>query len=66
MGSVNKNWKAYVSFHSYGQYILFPWGYDRVVPPDYLDLQSVAQKAASVSVKSQNELNSLRDFFSGN
>lgn len=43
------NWKAYISFHSYGQYILFPWGYDRVVPPDYEDLQNVARKAASVS-----------------
>lgn len=45
------NWKAYLTFHSYGQYILFPWGYDRVVPPDYLDLQSVAQKAAAVSIQ---------------
>lgn len=43
------NWKAYVSFHSYGQYILFPWGYDRVVPPDYKDLETVGRKAAMVS-----------------
>ncbi|XP_019868142.1 carboxypeptidase B isoform X2 [Aethina tumida] len=39
-------WKAYISFHSYGQYILYPWGYDRVVPPDYQDLDRVGHKAA--------------------
>ncbi|KAF2896191.1 hypothetical protein ILUMI_09987, partial [Ignelater luminosus] len=40
-------WKAYISFHSYGQYILYPWGYDQVVPQDHGDLQAVANKAAS-------------------
>ncbi|XP_066139755.1 carboxypeptidase B-like [Euwallacea fornicatus] len=39
-------WKAYISFHSYGQYILYPWGYNRVVPPDYKDLELVGQKVA--------------------
>lgn len=43
------NWRAYVSFHSYGQYILYPWGYDRVVPQDYVDLERIARKAADVS-----------------
>ncbi|XP_046405867.1 carboxypeptidase B-like [Ischnura elegans] len=38
--------KAYVTFHSYGQYILYPWGYDRKVPPDYRDLNRVGQKMA--------------------
>lgn len=42
----NAKWRAYVSFHSYGQYILFPWGYNKVVPPDYQDLQQVGQSAA--------------------
>ncbi|KAJ8981360.1 hypothetical protein NQ317_000227 [Molorchus minor] len=41
------NWKAYVSFHSYGQYILYPWGYSRVVPPDFKDLDGVGKKAAA-------------------
>ncbi|CAD6216800.1 GSCOCG00011364001-RA-CDS [Cotesia congregata] len=41
------NFKAYLSFHSYGQYILYPWGYDRRVPPDYADLERVGQKSAS-------------------
>lgn len=38
-----------ISYHSYGQYILYPWGYDRVVPPDYQDLQAVGMKAARVN-----------------
>ncbi|XP_063242988.1 carboxypeptidase B-like [Bacillus rossius redtenbacheri] len=37
--------KAYVTFHSYGQYFLYPWGYDRVLPPDYKELDRVARKA---------------------
>lgn len=39
--------QAYVTFHSYGQYILYPWGYDRKVPPDYADLDRVGRKAAA-------------------
>jgi carboxypeptidase A4 len=35
-----------VTFHSYGQYILYPWGYDKKVPPDYTDLDRVGKKAA--------------------
>ncbi|XP_046673648.1 carboxypeptidase B-like [Homalodisca vitripennis] len=35
------NMKGYLTFHSYGQYILYPWGYDRKVPPDYMDLARV-------------------------
>ncbi|XP_057328407.1 carboxypeptidase B-like [Microplitis mediator] len=41
------NFKAYLSFHSYGQYILYPWGYDRRVPPDYADLERVGQQSAA-------------------
>nr|CAI5848415.1 unnamed protein product [Callosobruchus analis] len=40
-------WKAYISFHSYGQYILYPWGYDNVVPPDHRDLETVGRRAAA-------------------
>ncbi|KAJ3625123.1 hypothetical protein MTP99_018686 [Tenebrio molitor] len=46
-GNSAANWKAYISFHSYGQYVLYPWGYDRVVPPDYKDLENVGRKIAS-------------------
>ena len=38
---------AYLSFHSYGQYILYPWGYDRVVPDDHADLDRVGKEAAA-------------------
>ncbi|XP_018306895.1 carboxypeptidase B [Mycetomoellerius zeteki] len=40
------NYKAYISFHSYGQYILYPWGYDQRLPPDYRDLDAVGLEAA--------------------
>lgn len=39
--------KASLSFHSYGQYILYPWGYDRKVPPDYKDLERVGKEGAA-------------------
>ncbi|XP_069699626.1 carboxypeptidase B-like isoform X2 [Periplaneta americana] len=39
--------KAYVSFHSYGQYILHPWGYARGSPPDQADLSRVGKKMAN-------------------
>ncbi|OXU22503.1 hypothetical protein TSAR_005494 [Trichomalopsis sarcophagae] len=41
------NFKAYLTFHSYGQYILYPWGYDRRVPPDYKDLDNVGKQMAA-------------------
>ncbi|EFN75265.1 carboxypeptidase B [Harpegnathos saltator] len=41
------NFKAYLSFHSYGQYVLYPWGYDRRVPPDYIDLDTLGRQAAA-------------------
>jgi murein tripeptide amidase MpaA len=40
------DFKAYVTFHSYGQYILYPWGYDRTVPPDHKELDKVGKDAA--------------------
>ncbi|CAH1961121.1 unnamed protein product [Acanthoscelides obtectus] len=40
-------WKAYVSFHSYGQYILYPWGYENAVPTDHRDLEAVGRRAAA-------------------
>jgi len=36
-----------VSFHSYGQYILHPWGYIRAVPSDHADLSRVGRKIAN-------------------
>ncbi|XP_026756204.3 carboxypeptidase B-like [Galleria mellonella] len=42
------NYVAYITYHSYGQYILYPWGYENAVPPDYEDLQSLGDKMAAV------------------
>lgn len=44
------NFTLYVSYHSYGQYILYPWGYDKVVPEDYEDLDAAGNAAATVSL----------------
>lgn len=40
-----------MSLHSYGQYILYPWGYDRKVPPDYSDLDRVGRAMAQAMKK---------------
>ncbi|CAG7835743.1 unnamed protein product [Allacma fusca] len=31
----NVNWTVYVTFHSYGQYFMSPWGYTRTLPTGY-------------------------------
>ncbi|KAF7418990.1 hypothetical protein HZH68_001643 [Vespula germanica] len=45
------DFKAYLTFHSYGQYFLYPWGYDRRVPPDYADLDRIGRNAAKAMKK---------------
>ena len=35
--------KMYLTFHSYGQYILYPWGYDRRDLPDWREVHRVGQ-----------------------
>ena len=35
------NFVLYLTFHSYGQYILYPWGYDKLDTKDLRDLQRV-------------------------
>ncbi|XP_012340528.1 carboxypeptidase B-like isoform X2 [Apis florea] len=45
------NFKAYLTFHSYGQYILYPWGYDKRVPPDYADLDRVGRQVSTAMKK---------------
>jgi len=45
--SKRANMKAFVTFHSYGQYILIPYGYDHnAYPADFADLERVGRKAA--------------------
>ncbi len=37
--------QLFLTFHSYGQYILYPWGYtDAGYPPNRKDLHSLALK----------------------
>lgn len=43
-----------MTFHSYGQYILYPWGYDKRVPPDYAELEEVG-RASAASMKSATD-----------
>lgn len=47
------DFKASLSFHSYGQYILYPWGYDRKVPPDHAELDRVG-KLGAAAIKNVN------------
>lgn len=39
--------RGFVTFHSYGQYILYPWGYSKRVPADVDDLDRVGRIAAA-------------------
>ncbi|KAF4524148.1 hypothetical protein B566_EDAN012153 [Ephemera danica] len=55
------NMRAYITFHSYGQYILYPWGYDRKVPPDYADLDRVGKQAAAAMRSAGGASYTLRD-----
>ena len=35
--------KIYISLHSYGQYVLSPWGHTEELPPDYDAMMHVAK-----------------------
>ena len=41
--------QLYLTFHSYGQYILYPWGYARKDTPDRNDLHSLGLKGAQAA-----------------
>lgn len=41
--NANKNIKLYLTFHSYGQYLLYPWGWTSSYPPNHAELQSLAE-----------------------
>nr|AEI58636.1 carboxypeptidase [Eupolyphaga sinensis] len=38
--------KLYLTFHSYGGYLLYPWGYTSELPPDWHTLQELAADAS--------------------
>ncbi|XP_050591927.1 carboxypeptidase B-like [Bombus affinis] len=45
--------KAYLTFHSYGQYILYPWGWTSKVPSNEPELRKVAIQCATAIAKSR-------------
>ena len=36
----------YLTYHSYGQYVLIPWGYDKVDAPNFTQLRNMGNVAA--------------------
>lgn len=45
----------YLSFHSYGEVIIFPWGYTADACPTYVELLEGGTAIAKVSVDKQNK-----------
>lgn len=41
-----KNCKLFLSLHSYGNYLLYPWAYTNGVPKNWKDMEDVAQAGA--------------------
>jgi len=41
-----RQFKLFMTFHSYGQFLLFPWGYERHQPDNYQDLEALAEIGA--------------------
>ncbi|CAM4833676.1 unnamed protein product [Rotaria magnacalcarata] len=39
----SRNWDAYLTFHSYGQYWIYPWGFASYMPDDYIELKNKAE-----------------------
>ncbi|XP_022161977.1 carboxypeptidase B-like [Myzus persicae] len=50
MKNPNK-FKGFLTFHSYGQYILYPWGYAKRVPSDHTEVHRVGQVMATAIKK---------------
>ena len=36
----------YLTYHSYGQYVLYGWGYEKIDPPNVSQLRSMGNVAA--------------------
>lgn len=39
--------KLYLTFHAYGAYLLYPWGYTSALPPNNQELNTLANKVAA-------------------
>ncbi|KAH8380301.1 hypothetical protein KR009_009830 [Drosophila setifemur] len=42
-----ENGKMYLTLHSYGNYLLYPWGYTSALPSSWRDIDAVAQAGAA-------------------
>ena len=41
----------YLTFHSYGQYVLYGWGYDKIDPPNVDQLRTMGNIAAEAMLE---------------
>ncbi|KAK5642383.1 hypothetical protein RI129_008550 [Pyrocoelia pectoralis] len=48
---IKKNAKLYLTFHSYGNLILYPWGYTSELPHDEFELRTLAKEVNDAIVK---------------
>lgn len=54
--SINKLFfQAYLTFHTYGQYILYPWGYNRHISSNHEELNRVGQVMAKAIKNATSE-----------
>ncbi|CAO1317509.1 unnamed protein product [Diamesa tonsa] len=49
--SLKENCKFYLTLHSFGQYLLYPWGYTSELPETWKDLHEVAEAGADAIYK---------------
>lgn len=46
MQELKSNCKFFLTLHSYGNYLLYPWGYSNDLPDNWKDMEDVAQAGA--------------------
>lgn len=51
INQTSKHWDAYLTFHSYGQYWIYPWGFALHMPDDHLELVNSNQFCRSFQFK---------------
>ena len=50
------DFQLYLTFHSYGQYILYPWGYDKLDTRDWAQLKHIGERAGR-ALRNKNGVN---------
>jgi carboxypeptidase A2 len=51
MQRIKTNCKFFLTLHSYGNYLLYPWGYSNDLPENWKDQEEVAQAGAQAIQK---------------